>query len=106
MSATPLDVLTLRRGCAQCTLQQLCLPAGIGREELERLDEIVKRKLYERFGVDEYWIVDPAIDTVKIYRRIGGAFVRTAEISSETGGRITTPLLPGFTLDVAVIFDL
>ena len=75
-------------------------------DSTRRRDEIVKRKLYERFGDDEYWIVDPAIDTVKIYRRIGGAFVRTAEISSETGGRITTPLLPGFTLDVAVIFDL
>ena len=44
MATAPIDVLTLRRGCAQCTLQQLCLPAGIGREELERLDEIVKRK--------------------------------------------------------------
>ncbi|GAB6197313.1 helix-turn-helix domain-containing protein [Lysobacter xanthus] len=44
MSTAPIDLLTLRRGCAQCSLQELCLPAGIGREDLEKLDEIVKRK--------------------------------------------------------------
>ena len=44
MSAAPLDLITLRRGCASCTLMQLCLPAGIGREELQMLEDIVKRK--------------------------------------------------------------
>lgn len=38
------DLVQLRRGCAQCSLQQLCLPAGIGARDLERLDDIVKRK--------------------------------------------------------------
>jgi Uma2 family endonuclease len=71
-----------------------------------RRDEIVKRKLYERYGVDEYWIVDPAIETLKIYRRSGDSFVRAAEISTETGGIITSPLLPGFALDINVIFDV
>jgi Uma2 family endonuclease len=70
-----------------------------------RRDEIIKRKLYESYGVDEYWIVDPVIETVKIYRRIGGAFVRAAEISIESGGEITSPLLPGFALDVNLVFE-
>jgi Uma2 family endonuclease len=74
-------------------------------EGTRRRDETIKRKLYERSGVDEYWIVDPAIDVVKIYRRSGDAFVRAAEIGTETGGEITSPLLPGFALDVNVIFD-
>ena len=39
-----LDLARLRRGCAQCSLQQLCLPAGIGAHELVRLDEIVRRR--------------------------------------------------------------
>lgn len=39
-----LDLARLRRGCAQCSLQQLCLPAGIGMHELARLDEIVRRR--------------------------------------------------------------
>jgi Uma2 family endonuclease len=75
-------------------------------DSTRRRDEIVKRKLYERFGVDEYWIVDPTIESVKIYRRSGEAFVRTLEISTETGGTITSPLLPGFALDVNVVFDV
>jgi Uma2 family endonuclease len=73
-------------------------------DRTRRRDETVKRKLYERHGVDEYWIVDPAIDAIKIYRRSGAAFERVAEISVETGGTITSPLLPGFALDVNVVF--
>ena len=44
MANAPIDLLTLKRGCAQCSLQELCLPAGIGRDELQQLDDIVKRK--------------------------------------------------------------
>jgi Uma2 family endonuclease len=73
-------------------------------EDTRERDEHDKRKLYERYGVDEYWIVDPAIDTVKIYRRDGATFTRVAEITAETGGAITSPLLPGFSLDVDVVF--
>lgn len=39
-----LDLARLRLGCAQCSLQQLCLPAGINAAELPQLDEIVRRK--------------------------------------------------------------
>ena len=68
-------------------------------------DEVVKRKLYERYGVGEYWIVDPVIDAVKIDRRSGTSFVRAVEISTESGGEITSPLLPGFALDVKLVFE-
>lgn len=73
-------------------------------DSTRRRDEIDKRKLYERGGVDEYWIVDPELELVKIYRRAGAAFERVAEISTETGGKITTPLLPEFELDVNDVF--
>lgn len=39
-----LDLTRLRLGCAQCSLQQLCLPAGIAAGELSLLEEIVRRK--------------------------------------------------------------
>lgn len=61
-----------------------------------KTDEIIKRKRHEHFGVAEYWIIDPVLDSIKIYRRSASAFERVAELSTETGGRIETPLLPGF----------
>ena len=70
-------------------------------DETRKLDEFVKPKLYERLGVGEYWLVDPSIDLVKIYRRRGTAFVRADEISAE----ITSPLLPEFALDVKLVFE-
>ena len=73
-------------------------------ESNRRYDEIIKRKRYETFGVAEYWIVDPELEIVKIHRRATGAFERVAEIDCETGGAITTPLLPGFSLDVRDVF--
>lgn len=42
--AAALDLEDLRRSCAQCSLHVLCLPAGIGGEELHRLDEIVRNR--------------------------------------------------------------
>ena len=39
-----LDLARLRRSCGQCTLRQLCLPAGIGPDDMDRLDRIVKRR--------------------------------------------------------------
>jgi len=73
-------------------------------ESTRRHDEIRKRKLYERAGVDEYWIVDPELELVKIYRRAGTAFGPAIQIDTETGGKITSPLFPGFALDLADVF--
>ena len=71
-------------------------------EGTRRKDVVTKRRLYEQFGVDEYWIVDPEIDAVQIYRRSGDAFVRAAEL--EAGDTITSPLLPGFALPLQKVF--
>ena len=42
--AKVLDLTEIRRSCAHCSLQQLCLPAGIGHEDLRRLDAIVRQR--------------------------------------------------------------
>ena len=70
-----------------------------------RTDEIVKRKLYERFAVPEYWIVDPELEIVKVYRFEGGRYVRAAELSLESSDALETPLLPGFRLPLADVFE-
>ena len=70
-----------------------------------RMDEMTKRKLYERTGVDEYWIVDPELEAVKIHRRAAtGSYEKVAEITVETGGVLTTPLLPGLAIDINLVF--
>lgn len=70
-----------------------------------RTDEITKRKLYERYGVSEYWVVDPELESIKVYRR-GDAhtFTRAAELSAESGDALTTPLLPNFSVSLSKIF--
>ncbi|HYK05520.1 MAG TPA: Uma2 family endonuclease [Thermoanaerobaculia bacterium] len=69
-----------------------------------RYDEIQKRRLYESAGVEEYWVVDPEIERVKIYRLSGGKYVLAAEIDTDNGGNITSPLLPEFALPIADVF--
>ena len=73
--------------------------------ETQRVDEIVKRHAYERCGVGEYWVIDPLLEVVKIYRLFDGAYQRVAEVSTESGGAIASPLLGDVTLDVAELFD-
>jgi len=52
----------------------------------------------------EYWIADPELDAIKVYRRVNDRFVRTAELSAEAGDSLTTPLLPGFSVTLSEIF--
>jgi Uma2 family endonuclease len=67
-------------------------------------DETIKRRLYERFGVEEYWVVDPDVDVVRIYRRGDARFERAIELSRESGEVLTTPLMRGLELPLERIF--
>jgi Uma2 family endonuclease len=69
-----------------------------------RTDERTKLKLYERFGVQEYWIVDPKNSVVKIYRRIGDEFGTASELSAAADEALTTPLLPGWSAPLEEVF--
>jgi Uma2 family endonuclease len=68
------------------------------------LDETIKRKLYERFGVEEYWVIDPEIETIAVYRRVGTSDQRVLELAVERNDTLTTPLLPGLHAPLARIF--
>lgn len=81
------------------------LVVEIGSPSTRRRDETIKRRLYEKFGVEEYWVIDPEIDTIKVYRRVNERYERTVELSLEHGDVLTTPLLPGLNLPLSTIFQ-
>jgi len=70
-----------------------------------RTDEIIKRKLYERYRVPEYWIVDTELETVKVFRLTDRGYQRTGELTRESDDVLTTPLLPDLQIQLAAIFD-
>lgn len=74
-------------------------------ESTRKTDEVIKRKLYEGHGVSEYWIVDPELETIKVYRMKDQGYIRIAELSLEMKNTLTTPLLPGLQIPLTEIFE-
>ena len=72
-----------------------------GTQNMER-DRKVKLRLYDKYGVDEYWIVDTRARAIEVYRREDEKlqFFTTFVTDEE----ITTPLLPGFSCAVRSLF--
>lgn len=77
----------------------------IGSPSTRRRDETIKRRLYERFAVQEYWIIDPELDAIKVFRRIEERYERVAELQLENDDVLTTPSLPGLEMRLAKIFE-
>ena len=67
--------------------------------ENERRDRQAKRQLYRKYGVKEYWIVDPERSAIAIYRTSKLKLVATLGIRDQ----VTTTLLPGFRCSVSDI---
>jgi CRP/FNR family transcriptional regulator len=39
-----LDLETLKTRCANCSLRELCLPVGLVQKDMERLDQIIRKR--------------------------------------------------------------
>jgi Uma2 family endonuclease len=82
------------------------LVVEIVSESTRRRDQALKLRRYERFGVREYWLVDPDRGSVTVYRLRDGEFVRVADLSAVAGDVLTTPILAEFEIRLAALFDL
>ncbi len=74
-------------------------------EGTRRRDERLKRQLYDRAGVREYWLVDPHRQSVTVCRRAATDALSVEEtLSTRAHDQLTTPLLTGFALPLDVLF--
>ena len=65
-----------------------------------RRDETRKRDLYAAFGVDEYWLVDPDAETIRVHALVDGQY----SLVAQDGAMLRSPVLPALELDVDALF--
>lgn len=71
-----------------------------------RYDVHVKKSRYEAAGLPELWLVDTVADSVLVFRRSTPAAPRfDLALEVTAPGHLTTPVIPGFALDLGVLFD-
>ena len=72
-------------------------------DDTRRRDETLKRQLYARTGVREYWMVDPDARRIVVCRSASPEPDATLEADSDDV--LTSSLLPGFELPLKALFD-
>lgn len=70
----------------------------------KRRDQRLKRDLYERVGVREYWLVDPVANVVTVYRRGTRRFADSQHYSASRRETLKTPLLPKLRVSLGRLF--
>jgi Uma2 family endonuclease len=65
-------------------------------------DLILKRKLYGKYGVQEFWIVNPDAKTIEILTLIESGLEPCRRFAD--GSTLTSPLLPGLVIKLDEIF--
>jgi Uma2 family endonuclease len=63
----------------------------------------IKKTLYEKFGVLEYWVVDPDQKSIEIFRSISGKFAPPIPLFVKD--QLTSPLFPNLTIPLSRIFN-
>lgn len=72
-------------------------------EKDKKRDRETKLKLYSVQGVSEYWIVDREQQLIEVYRREEG--ILTKAMTLFKADQITSPLLLGFSCEIASLFE-
>ena len=87
----PIDLVRLRRSCADCSLGELCLPAGVDRDDLGRLDTLVQRRRPLQRGESLFRAGDPLRS---VYVASAGAF-KTVVVNASGEEHVLGFHLPG-----------
>jgi Uma2 family endonuclease len=67
--------------------------------ENRRRDLVAKRRLYQKYGVQEYWVVDLENQAVFMY-----SYTKPDEVTLDSSGVLKSELLPGFDIAVENLF--
>ena len=70
----------------------------VSPDEPER-DWVKKREEYSRAGIPEYWVADPQLDRITVFRLEAGAYAVHGEFGK--GDQAESALLPGFRVPVS-----
>ena len=67
----------------------------------------IKKKLYAKNGVREYWIADPAQETIEVLNLKEGEFRGKSYNTGVVGqtSRLSSPVIQGFDIDMKEIFE-
>ena len=66
-------------------------------------DRVTKKDLYLKFGVMEYWLIDPIYQTVEIYALEQDKYV--LKFMLVESGEVASQVLEGFKIDIKTIFQ-
>lgn len=86
-----IDIASVKLACSSCSLHQLCLPMGIGLDDVERLDAIIKRRRPLARGSYVFHLGD----TFRSLYAIRSGSVKTYTITEDGSEQITGFHLPG-----------
>lgn len=65
-------------------------------------DRVTKFEQYAKYGVKEYWIIDPIAGGIEVYALAGKSYTLKGALAG--GDTLRTPLLPGWELPVSSLF--
>jgi len=71
-------------------------------ESTESWDRVSKRRVYSKYGVREYWLVDPDATTIEVLSRVAGS-LSTAGVY-RAGETASSLAFPDLRVDVGSVF--
>ena len=73
-------------------------------EATAKRDRTYKKSLYARYGVKEYWLVDPATKTIEVLRLRETGYEVAGKYTCGGKAPFTSLLLEGFAIDLSEVF--